>query len=37
MLREDKVYDNLLTNTVSRKIKKVLVKISPKIYFKIKG
>ena len=32
----DNVYDDLLTNTISRKIKKVLVKISPKIYYKIK-
>ena len=36
-LKEDRVYDNLLTNTISRKIKKILVKVSPKIYFKIKG
>ncbi len=32
----DNVYDDLLTDTTSRKIKKVLVKISPKIYYKIK-
>ena len=32
----DNVYDDLLTDTISRKIKKVLVKISPKIYYKIK-
>ena len=37
MLKEDRVYDNLLTNTISRKIKKILVKVSPKIYFNIKG
>ena len=32
----DNVYDDLLTDTISRKIKKALVKISPKIYYKIK-
>ena len=35
-LINDNVYDDLLTDTISRKIKKVLVKISPKIYYKIK-
>lgn len=33
--REDKVYDNLLTDTLSRKIKKSLLKISPKLVAKI--
>lgn len=34
-LKEDKVYDNLLTDTLSRKIKKMLLKISPKMVAKI--
>ena len=35
-LRKDKVYKNLLSNTLPRKIKKILVKISPKTYYKKK-
>ncbi len=31
-LQEDKVYDNILTDTFSRKIKYLLLKISPKLY-----
>lgn len=34
-LIEDKVYDNLLTDNLSRKVKKTLYKISPKITSKI--
>lgn len=34
-LKELKVYDLLLTDTFSRKIKKIILKISPKIYYKI--
>lgn len=34
-LKKDKVFDQLLTNTKARKIKKILLKISPKIYYKI--
>lgn len=34
-VKEDKVYDNLLTDTLSRKIKKTLLKISPKMVAKI--
>lgn len=34
-VKEDKVYDNLLTDTLSRKIKKMLLKISPKMVAKI--
>ena len=34
-LIKDKVYDNLLTNTFFRKIKKLFLRISPKIYYKI--
>ena len=33
-LKEEKVFDQILTDTVSRKIKKWLVKISPKIYYR---
>ena len=36
-LKKDKVFNNLMTDTISRKIKKILVSISPKIYYKIKG
>ena len=34
-LKQDKVYDNLLTNSIFRKIKKVIVKISPRLFYKI--
>ena len=34
LLKKEKVYNNLLTNTIPRKIKKVLLKISPKLYYK---
>lgn len=34
-LKEYKVYDNLLTNNKANKIKKILIKISPKLYYKI--
>ena len=33
-LKEVNVYDNLLTNTTSRKIKKIIYKISPKLAIK---
>ena len=33
-LIEDKIFDNLLDDTLPRKIKKILIKISPKIYYK---
>ena len=36
-LKQEKVFDNLLTDTTSRKIKKVLLTLSPIIYFKLKG
>lgn len=36
ILKEEKVYDNLLTDTFPRKIKKGLVKISPRIYHRKK-
>ena len=35
-LKEENVYDNLLTDTFARRIKKIIVKISPKLYYKIK-
>ncbi len=35
LLKEEKVYENLLDDTVSRKIKKVALKCSPKLYYKI--
>ena len=35
-LKKDKVFDNLLTNTITRKIKSILFKISPKLVEKIK-
>lgn len=34
-IRSEKVFDNLLTDTPSRKVKKVLLKISPKLYYKV--
>ena len=34
-LKEEKVFDDILCDTLARKIKKVLIKISPKIYYKI--
>ena len=35
-LKKEKVFDNLLDNTFARKIKKHIIKISPKLYYKIK-
>ena len=34
-LKKEKVYNNLLSDTLGRKIKKVLLKISPKLYYKL--
>lgn len=34
-LKEYKVYDNLLTHNLKNKIKKILIKISPKLYYKL--
>lgn len=34
-LREDKVFDNILTDTTPRKIKKAFLKLSPKVYYKL--
>ena len=35
-LKEDKVIDNILSDTISRKIKKILIIISPRLYSNIK-
>ena len=35
-LKEEKVFDNVLTDTLPRKIKRVLLEISPKIYYRKK-
>ena len=32
-LKKDKVYENLLTDTLPRKIKKIIIKISPKMFY----
>lgn len=34
-LRKDRVFDNLLDDSFVRKIKKILIKFSPKLYYKI--
>ena len=36
-LKQEKVFDNLLTDTTGRKVKKVLLTVSPIIYLKLKG
>lgn len=36
-LKKEKVFDNILTDTTARKIKKVLLNISPKLYHKTLG
>lgn len=36
-LNKEKVYDNILSDTFPRKIKKLLLKISPKLYYKTLG
>lgn len=35
ILKKQRVFDNILDNTISRKIKKIIVSISPKLYYKI--
>ena len=35
LLKKNKVFDNVLSDTISRKIKKLLLKISPKLYLKV--
>ena len=37
LLKEEKVYDDLLSDTKSRRIKKGVIKKVPKIYYKLKG
>lgn len=34
LLRKEKVFDNLLSDTISRKIKKIIVRISPRFYYR---
>ena len=34
-IKEEKVYDNLLVDTLPRKIKKQFIKISPKLFYKL--
>ena len=34
-LKEEKVYDNLLVNTLPRKVKRQFLKISPKLFYKL--
>lgn len=36
-LKKLNIYDNILSDTATRKIKKILLKISPRLYYKIKG
>lgn len=36
-LKEDKVIDNILSDTLSRKIKKIIIRISPRLYSKIRS
>ena len=35
-LKKENVFDNLLTDTFSRKIKKMIMYISPRLYYKIR-
>lgn len=35
ILKQEKVYNQLLNNTTSRKLKNLLIKISPKLYYKM--
>lgn len=35
-LKNDKVYDDILADTLLRKFKKVVIKVSPKLYYKIR-
>ena len=37
ILKDKKIFDNILDDTLGRKIKKFLLKLSPKVYYKIKG
>ena len=36
ILKEAKVYDNLVSDSILRKIKKKIISISPKLYYKLK-
>ena len=33
--KEENIYDNILTDTIPRKVKKQILKISPKLFYKI--
>ena len=35
IIKKEKIFNNLLTDTFARKVKKILISISPKIYFKL--
>lgn len=34
-LKQDKVFDQLIANTIPRKVKKLIIRISPRLYYKI--
>ena len=36
VLKKEKVFDNILADTIPRRIKKVLLKIDPKLYYRKK-
>lgn len=36
-IKKDNVYDNLFDDSFSRKVKKIILRISPKLFFKFKG
>ena len=35
-IKKEKIFDNLLNDTISRKIKNIILKINPKIYFRMR-
>ena len=35
-IKNEKIYDDILSDTLSRKIKKIFLKVSPEIYYKLK-
>lgn len=37
ILLKEKIFDNILTNTTTRKIKKLFLKISPKLFYRLKN
>ena len=34
-LKGDKIFNNILSDTIPRKIKKIILKISPRLYYKV--